>query len=105
MHPNPSHQNHLPHRQQGTLAESTKPKRIDGMLHRWLRNAARQWRRRKMIAALEAMDERLLRDIGIYRSDIHRVVDGLNNRELRVRPIAPSANPVETCDGMYRKAV
>lgn len=41
-----------------------------------------------MIAALEAMDDQLLRDIGIYRNDIPRVVDGLNDREFSMRPLA-----------------
>ena len=58
-----------------------------------------------MIAALEAMDDRLLRDIGIYRNDIPRVVDGLDDRELRMRPLAaPAAKPVEIYDDIYRKA-
>ncbi len=80
-------------------------KRRDGLsLRRWLSAAARQWQRGRMNAALEAMDDRLLRDIGIYRSDIWRVVDGLSDRELRMAPLAPSADPVETYDDIYRKA-
>ncbi len=57
-----------------------------------------------MIAALEAMDDRLLRDIGIYRGDIPRVVDDLNDRELRMSPLANSAKSVEIDDDHYRKA-
>ncbi len=58
-----------------------------------------------MIAALEAMDDLLLRDIGIYRNDIPRIVDGLDDRELRMRPLAASAaKPVEIYNDIYRKA-
>ena len=48
----------------------------------WLRAAKRYWQRRKMIASLEAMDDWLLRDIGIDRADIRNVVDGFDAREL-----------------------
>ena len=37
------------------------------------------------------MDDRLLRDIGIDRSDIPRVVDGLTDRELSMRPVSSDA--------------
>lgn len=39
------------------------------------RSLARKWQRRKAIAQLEAMDDYLLKDIGINRSDIRRVVN------------------------------
>ncbi|EAQ04665.1 hypothetical protein OB2597_05265 [Pseudooceanicola batsensis HTCC2597] len=35
------------------------------------------------------MDDRLLRDIGIERSDIPRVVDVFTDREWAVRPVSP----------------
>ena len=74
-------------------------------LRRWLRSAFRRWERRKMIAALEAMDDRLLRDIGIYRNDIARLVDGFDDRELRMRPLATkSAKPEDIYEEVYRKA-
>lgn len=73
-------------------------------LRQWLQSAARQWERRKMIAALEAMDDRLLRDIGIYRKDIPRVVDGLDDREIRMRPLAAASKPEEIFDDIHRKA-
>ncbi|MBR9848465.1 MAG: iron-containing alcohol dehydrogenase [Rhodobacteraceae bacterium] len=41
-----------------------------------------------MIETLRGMDDRLLRDIGIDRSDIPRVVDGLTERERRMRPVS-----------------
>ncbi|MBN8189996.1 DUF1127 domain-containing protein [Salipiger thiooxidans] len=42
-----------------------------------------------MIETLRGMDDRLLRDIGIDRSDIPRVVDDLTDRELSMRPVSP----------------
>ncbi len=76
----------------------------NGLFRRLFRSAARRWERRKMIAALEAMDDRLLRDIGIYRGDIRRVVDGLDDRELRMVPLAPAATSAETEYEAYQKA-
>ncbi|PVA10365.1 hypothetical protein DC366_09000 [Pelagivirga sediminicola] len=57
----------------------------------WMRNAIRNWRRRKMIATFEAMDDNLLGEIGIERAEIPRVVESLDMRELRMRPLAPQA--------------
>ena len=39
-----------------------------GIIYRLSRSVLRKWRRRRLIAALEALDERLLRDIGIERA-------------------------------------
>ena len=55
----------------------------------WLRIAFRNWERRKMIEALRALDDRLLRDIGIERSDIPRVVDGFTDSERAMQPVSP----------------
>lgn len=60
-----------------------------GAFRRWLRSTFLQWQRRKMIETLRGMDDRLLRDIGIDRSDIPRVVDCLTDRELSMRPVSP----------------
>ena len=37
------------------------------------------------------MDDRLLRDIGLNRGDIERVVGGFDGRKLRMNPLAPTA--------------
>ncbi len=37
----------------------------------------KRWQRRKAIADLERLSDRVLRDIGISRNDIPRVVDGM----------------------------
>ncbi|WP_353349823.1 DUF1127 domain-containing protein [Aquicoccus sp. SU-CL01552] len=63
--------------------------RKPGAFRRWLRTTFLQWQRRKMIETLRGMDDRLLRDIGIDRSDIPRVVNGLTDRELSMRPVSP----------------
>ncbi|WP_373310621.1 DUF1127 domain-containing protein [Seohaeicola zhoushanensis] len=62
--------------------------RKPGAIRRWLRAVFHNWQRRKMIETLRSMDDRLLRDIGIERSDIPRVVDGLTDRELSMRPVS-----------------
>ena len=62
--------------------------RKPGAFRRWLRTKFLRWQRRKMIETLRGMDDRLLRDIGIDRSDIPRVVDSLTDRELSMRPVS-----------------
>ena len=62
--------------------------RKPGAFRRWLRTTFLQWQRRKMIKNLRGMDDRLLRDIGIDRSDIPRVVNALTDRELSMRPVS-----------------
>ena len=69
-----------------------KTGRRRGMLRRWARNIVRNWQRRRMIAALRAMDDNLLHSIGISRNEIPRVVDGLADRELGMRPVAPEVD-------------
>jgi len=59
-----------------------------GILRRRLRLAVRQWQRNKMIAELYALDNRVLRDFGIYRGDIPRIVNGFDDVELGMRPLA-----------------
>ena len=70
------------------LPRHESPKPSSGGIRSWITAAIREWRRRKMIAALESMDDRLLRDIGLYRGDIRNVVNCLDDRELRMTPIA-----------------
>ena len=62
--------------------------RKPGAFRRWLRTKLLQWQRQKMIETLQGMDDRLLRDIGIDRRDIPRVVDDLTDRELSMRPVS-----------------
>ncbi|SMX48782.1 DUF1127 domain-containing protein [Maliponia aquimaris] len=103
MHPYLSHRDNL---SQSLPYERAFRKRAKAgeVLRRWLSAATRDWQRRKMIAALSAMDDRLLRDIGIYRNDIARVVDGFIDRELRMTPVAENARRNETAYEPFRKA-
>lgn len=55
---------------------------------RWWSSAVRGWQRRKMIAALAGLDDRILLDIGLCRGEIEDFVDGLSSAELRMTPIA-----------------
>lgn len=89
MHPVLSDRNHLAQRSHGADMQ-------DGVLRRLLRSAVQNWRRRNMIATFESMDDYLLRDIGINRSDIARFVDGLDEHEIRMAPPVPlSADIIE----------
>ncbi|RKF13624.1 DUF1127 domain-containing protein [Roseovarius spongiae] len=57
-----------------------------GLIGQFGRFLARRRQRRRAIAELEAMDDMLLRDMGIYRSDIRRVVNGFGDRDLGLPP-------------------
>ncbi|WP_308442454.1 DUF1127 domain-containing protein [Aliiroseovarius zhejiangensis] len=92
MHPVLSHRNYLNQRNQHlTMAseETSEP-----LFSRWRRAVIRQWKRRKMTAALQALDDWTLDDIGLRRSDIKRVVDAFDDRELGMQPLA--SNDVHT---------
>lgn len=41
-----------------------------------------------MIAALEALDDATLHDIGVCRGEIHSIVDGFDDHELAKVPVA-----------------
>ena len=55
-----------------------------------------RWHRHRMIRAFEAMDDRLLRDIGLERGDIEALVASFDDRELRMVPVAPTGLMVGT---------
>lgn len=104
VHPNQSHRDYLAQQQRATNALSGTGEVKGGFLRRWLGAIVRQWQRRRMIATLEAMDPRMLRDIGIYPGDIPRVVDGLSDRELQMTPLAPTTSQATRYDVVDRKA-
>ncbi|SMC95507.1 protein of unknown function [Primorskyibacter flagellatus] len=82
------------------LSRSTAPrdpaKTAGRTLGRWARTAIRQWQRNKLIATLEAMDDWVLHDIGIYRGDIRDIVNSFDDRELGMVPFAA---PIESHRG------
>lgn len=99
MNPFLSHRNYMAPRSNALFMSKVRASAKDGIVRRWARAVTKNWKRRRMIAALHAMDDRLLRDIGIYRNDIERVVDGFDERELRMVPIAPpSAATIDNHD-------
>ncbi|MDR7126334.1 DUF1127 domain-containing protein [Pseudotabrizicola sp. 4114] len=74
------------------------------LLLRWWQSAVKNWQRRRMIAALAALDDRILMDIGIPRGEIERVVDGFDARELRMPPLAPEPEKLDTSYAEFRRA-
>ena len=74
------------------------------VLLRWWQSAVQNWQRRKMIAALEALDDRTLMDIGVHRGGIKGVVDGFNDAELRMVPIAPEPKHQDASYADLRRA-
>ncbi|WP_372520432.1 DUF1127 domain-containing protein [Limimaricola soesokkakensis] len=61
---------------------------IFSVLFRW---AIRQLRRRSMMADLQALDDKMLDDIGIHRADIPRLVGTFGDHELRMRSLMQNA--------------
>ena len=70
----------------------------------WWQSVVRSWQRRKMIAALSALDDHILHDIGIHRGNIERVVDGFDDRELRMTPVAPEPKLLDLTYAEFRRA-
>ena len=75
-----SHERNLPSQRHGTDQPLGAVQRLFGGL-------VRGWQRRGMIRVFEAMDDRLLRDIGVERGDIKDMVNAFDDRELRMVPL------------------
>ncbi|MCB1347976.1 MAG: DUF1127 domain-containing protein [Maritimibacter sp.] len=103
MQTNSMHRNDLPPYQTGVRAFHER-EYSGGVLRQWLGSAYRSWQRHKMIAALEALDSRLLEDIGIHRGEIPRVVERFDTRELAMVPLAPPPSPDEIEYEAYQRA-
>ncbi|WP_146298862.1 DUF1127 domain-containing protein [Nitratireductor mangrovi] len=84
MHPNPDISLRPKTHRSGQQERGRRP----GVVRRLVQTVVRNWQRRRMIAALRAMDDNLLYDIGISRNDIPRVVDSFSDRELGMRPVS-----------------
>jgi uncharacterized protein YjiS (DUF1127 family) len=85
----------IPHTHQTATSSGADRNRRPGILRLWIRKALLNWERRKMIAILQAMDDHLLRDIGIERCDILRVVNGFTDRDLGMDPVARDVERIE----------
>ncbi|EPX78255.1 DUF1127 domain-containing protein [Litoreibacter arenae] len=84
MHPILFHCELLALRPMAIAANSSSTPRRGGPAKRWMRSAFESWQRRKTIAALRALNDHTLRDIGVHRSNIERFVDGLCGRDSRI---------------------
>lgn len=106
MHPFMIHRNYVAQlKQAAALNYNHAPKRErEGFLRRWLHSASHSWKRRKMIASLRAMDDHLLRDIGFSRDNIGRIVDGFNERELDMIPLARTPSKAKQNNDVWKLA-
>ncbi|MCK8462903.1 DUF1127 domain-containing protein [Aliiroseovarius sp. S1339] len=101
MHPILFHHNFLDLRPNWAEMKTVSVSEEDGFLRHWWRTAIRGWKRRKLIAALQALDDHVLRDMGVRRKDIGRIVDGFDDRELGMVPLAVDQSSI----GEYQGAV
>lgn len=85
------------------VTSASNPRRMS-VISRWWHTTVQNWQRRKMIAALEALDDRTLLDIGVHRGEIRRVVEGFNEAELRMVPIAPEPTSQDVSHADLRRA-
>lgn len=95
---------HIKHRFPDRAVTCASNSRRTSVILRWWQSAVQNWQRRKMIAALESLDDRTLLDIGIHRGDIERVVDGFDGPELRMVPIAPEPKSHDVSYAALRRA-
>jgi len=63
-----------------------------GTLRQLWRSFVRRRKRNKLMDAFHALDDRLLRDIGILRGEIHSIVHGFDDQELGMVPVAASVS-------------
>lgn len=73
---------------------------IGDRFRRWFKASALRWQRDRTTKALQNLDDRMLADIGLHRSDIPLVVERLIERELQTTPVSkgsdkPSVKPDE----------
>lgn len=95
MHPYLTQQDYLSSSLPYARAYRARKNKIGSTFGRWLRAAIRQRQRNRLFAEFRSMDDRMLRDMGIYRGDIRRVVDSFDDHELGMTPFSPSAERLE----------
>lgn len=96
--------NHIADHSPAKLTGQNGIHKLGASLQRWLSASLRKMHQRKMIAELHAMDDRLLRDIGLFRSDIARVVNGFDDAELRMAPVARPLPVARAEASQFKKA-
>ncbi len=88
MHPDLTHKNHLNDHNTQSVASQLNDTKAINVLRRWISAAVLRWQRRRMMHALDRLDDRILTDIGLSRSDFADLVKGLDPHELRMTPVA-----------------
>lgn len=101
MHPILFHHKLLVLRAERTKTSIVSVSEKGDFLRRWWRATIGSWKRRKLIAAMQKLDDRGLGDMGISRKDIGRIVDALNDRELGMVPLVADQHST----GEYQGAV
>lgn len=104
MHPHQIHRSFQMNRLSQTVHPAANDVTRPGALRRWFASAARRFQKRRMTEALQRLDDHTLRDIGLTRGDIPRVVNGFDPRELRMTPLAPSTSHVDPAETIRRMA-
>jgi len=87
-----------------SAAHQNPSSRDQGLFYRLFLAAKQQWQRRRMIAALQALDDRMLADIGLHRGDIPQFVAGFSSRELRMAPVTQAARATDVMNDAYLRA-
>ena len=89
MHPILLSNGYLRYRPYVSSKTTSRPKK-NGRFRNWMRVGWEKWTHRTMIATLNALDDRTLKDIGIPRSHIKRFADNLCGAETQfTTPTAP----------------
>ena len=99
MHPILFHSDFLRPRPYVSAMTPHQPER-NGRLERWIRVGWEKWKRRKLIATLNGLDDRTLKDIGVQRRHIEQFANRLCGVDSRIS--APAGAPGERHGGQSR---
>lgn len=85
-----------------TIVSAQDPNQFEsnGRLRRWLRVYIGEWKYRRTIAALNELDDRSLKDIGIQRGHIKRIADRLTGVDSQIS--GPTGVPADRSCGQSR---
>jgi uncharacterized protein YjiS (DUF1127 family) len=99
MHPTLFQYAFLRPRPYASASDAHRPEGV-GLHRRLMRIVIEKWKRRKLIATLNALEDRTLHDIGIQRGNIERFADNLCGIDTRIP--ASTAAPGEWHRGQSR---